>query len=161
MFVYLGRPLSCTNKDWPAIYRNLQKARQRWASVSRVLTREGASPRISGMFYKAVVQSVLLYGSETWNLDSTMLKALEGFHHRAARRLSGRRPRYLPEEDRWEYPPIAEALAIAGLLPIKDYIQRRNSAAADYIASRPIFDLCNRMERPNSSRSRRWWAQFG
>jgi hypothetical protein len=47
-----------------------------------------------------------------------------------------------PAEDRWEYPPIANALTIAGLLPIKDNIQRWNSAAANYIASRPIFDLC-------------------
>jgi hypothetical protein len=34
------------------------------------------------MFYKAVVQSVLLYGSKTWNLTKAVLARLEGFHIR-------------------------------------------------------------------------------
>jgi hypothetical protein len=41
-------------------------------------------PKVSAVFYKAVVQSVLLYGSETWNLTKTALAWLEGFHIRAA-----------------------------------------------------------------------------
>jgi hypothetical protein len=32
------------------------------------------------MFYKAVVQSVLLYGSKTWVLSKTVMARLEGFH---------------------------------------------------------------------------------
>ena len=34
----------------------------------RILTRDGATPMVSGMFYKAVVQSILLFGLETWVL---------------------------------------------------------------------------------------------
>jgi hypothetical protein len=30
VFQYLGRPLSSTDDDWPAIYKNLFKARKRW-----------------------------------------------------------------------------------------------------------------------------------
>ena len=55
VFRYLGRPLSFMDDDWAAVYRNLKKARARWAQVSRVLAREGADARVSGMFYKAVV----------------------------------------------------------------------------------------------------------
>jgi len=66
MFQYLGRPLSSTDDNWPAIYKNLSNARKHWGVVSRVWTREGADPRVMAMFYKAVVQSVLLYGCETW-----------------------------------------------------------------------------------------------
>ena len=84
-FRYLGRPLSATDNDWPALYWNLRKARKRWAQVSRVLTREGAAPKVMGMFYKAVVMSVLLYGVETWVVSSPMLQALRGFHNRVAR----------------------------------------------------------------------------
>ena len=156
-FVYLGRPLSCFDNDWPALYRNVKKARQRWAMIAPVLAREGAKPRVSGMFYKAVVQSVLLFGSETWNLNSTMLKTLQGFHHRIARRLSRRMPRFLPEEDKWEYPPIEEALSIAGLYPIEIYISRRQNTVADYIACRPILDLCIKAERLSGSHTRQWW----
>jgi len=46
----------------------------------------GAHPRIFGMFYKAVVQTVLLFGCESWAMTGAMWTALKGFHHRAARR---------------------------------------------------------------------------
>lgn len=156
-FTYLGRTLNCFDCDWPAVHRNLQKARKRWAMVSRVLAREGANPRISGMFYKAVVQSVLLYGSESWNLSSSMLKLLEGFHHQVARRLSGRRARYLQREDRWFYPPIAEALEICGLHPIQEYLRRRRQTIEDYVACRPIYTLCTSAERMSGASRRQWW----
>jgi hypothetical protein len=64
-FLYLGRKLSSSDDDWLDVIKNLAKARQRWARISRVLTREGATPRVSAMFYKVVIQTVLLYGSET------------------------------------------------------------------------------------------------
>ena len=33
------------------------------------------------VLYKAVVQSVLLYGSKIWLVTGAMLKVLEGFHN--------------------------------------------------------------------------------
>ncbi len=48
------------------------------------LRRENAPPRVSAKFYKAIVQSVLLYGSETWVLSPAVMARLEGFHIRAA-----------------------------------------------------------------------------
>jgi hypothetical protein len=45
---------------------------------------DNTPPKVGAKFYKAVVQSVLLYGSETWNLTTTALTRLEGFHIRAA-----------------------------------------------------------------------------
>lgn len=107
-FRYLGWPLWAFEDDWPAIYHNLAKARVRWARFSRLLAREGADARMSGIFYKAVVQAVLLYGCETWVVTPAVLAALEGFHHRVARRLSGRQPRYLPGRDEWVFPPIVK-----------------------------------------------------
>jgi hypothetical protein len=98
-FRYLGRPLSMTDEDWPAVYRNLTKARAKWGRLARVLTREGACPRTAGKFYKVVVQSVLLYGCETWVVTPAIRKVLEGFHNRVARRLSGCRGRYVPSTD--------------------------------------------------------------
>ena len=43
-------------------------------------------PRVA----KAVVQAVLLYGSETWVLSTAALASLEGFHIRAAYRMAVR-----------------------------------------------------------------------
>ena len=157
-FRYLGRPLSANDSDWPALYHNLVKARQRWARATRILTRDGAQPRVSGMFYKAIVQTVLLYGSETWVLTSSMLKVLEGFHNRVARRIAGKMPYYVPTEDRWVYPPTGEALEIAGLYPIQAYLDGRRNRLADYVATRPIRQLYQEVEQPTGGPpNRRWW----
>jgi hypothetical protein len=88
--------------------------------ISRVLIRDGATPRISSMFYKAVVQSVLLYGSETWVLPPNILSKLEGFHKQIARRLTGRTPVYHRREDEWQYLLLGNALEEAGLFPIDE-----------------------------------------
>ena len=57
-----------------------------------MLQAEIASPWMFGMFYKATVQAVLLYGSETWSLFPSSLKRLEGFHIRATWQMLGKRP---------------------------------------------------------------------
>ena len=41
---------------------------------------EGANPRVSAMFYLDVVQSVLLFGAETWVLSEVISRKLEGVH---------------------------------------------------------------------------------
>ena len=67
-FSYLGRVVTATGEDWPAVSRNLRNARKKWGQFSSLLKREGASSRVSGLFYKAVVMSTLLYSCETWVL---------------------------------------------------------------------------------------------
>jgi len=83
-FRYLGRQETRTDSDWGALYTNLRRARYKWYKLSKLLTREGAIPQIFGMFYKAVVQTVLLFGCESWTMTDAMRTALKGFHHRAA-----------------------------------------------------------------------------
>jgi hypothetical protein len=36
------------------------------------------------IFYKATVYSIMLFGSETWNLSLVTLKGFEGFHIQVA-----------------------------------------------------------------------------
>ena len=62
-FKYLGRVLTAGDDDWLAVAGNLRKARESWTRMTRILGREGADPRISGLFFKVVVQAVLLFGS--------------------------------------------------------------------------------------------------
>jgi hypothetical protein len=80
VFKYHGRLLAQDDDDAQAIQQQLQKARGVWACVGQVLCGEHTAPRIAAKFYKAVVQAVLLYGSETWNLTNWALARLEGFH---------------------------------------------------------------------------------
>ena len=55
--------------DWLAVVQNMMKARAVWKRMRKILIREGARPRVSGLFFKAVVQSVLIFGVETWVLN--------------------------------------------------------------------------------------------
>ena len=42
---------------------------------------------MTGRFYVAVVQAVLIFGSETWVLNLRFERSLEGFHHRAMQKM--------------------------------------------------------------------------
>lgn len=91
-----------------------------------VLAKESAPPKTMAMFYRAVVQAVFLYGSETWVTTSTMMKKLETFHHQAARGLTRRHIRPYPDnEGEWIIPPTKEVLEEAGLQTIDTYISNR------------------------------------
>ena len=83
-FKFLGRVLADDDDDWPAVRANIRKARQRWGQVAQILSRQGATTSTMAYFYKAVVQAVLLYGSESWVLTQKMWKAVEGFHSSCA-----------------------------------------------------------------------------
>ena len=56
---------------------NLGKARKSWGRLSRILGHEGVDPKVLGNFFKAVAQSVLLFGAETCILTQRMKKALD------------------------------------------------------------------------------------
>ena len=77
------------NSDWPAVYQNLKKARMRWGIITRVLAETGAMVQARGIMYKAVAQSVLLCGSDSWVMTGEMLNVLEGFQQRATMRITG------------------------------------------------------------------------
>ena len=72
------------------------------------MRREGATPRISGSFFKAVVQRVLLFGAETWVVTPKMERALSGFLNGAARRLTGRQA-WRGKNGEWYYPSLEGA----------------------------------------------------
>ena len=77
-FRYLGRVILAADDDWMLVIRNLTKAQAVWMRMARVLSREGGRPRVSGFFSKYFVQSVLLFGAETWMVTPLMGRVLEG-----------------------------------------------------------------------------------
>ena len=62
---YLGRILSSTDNNWPAVEKNLRGERGKWGKMVRILGIEGAYRRTAGRLHVEVVQAVLLVGSET------------------------------------------------------------------------------------------------
>ena len=63
-----------------------------------------------------------------------IMKVLEGFHNRIARRIAGKTARKVGEEG-WEQPPMEEALEAAGLWTTKYYARRCQAIIEDYIAT--------------------------
>ena len=116
---------------------------------------------MSRAFYNAVTQAVLLFGEEMWVLSPRMEKALESFQSRVARKITGRQPRQRNNRS-WIYPPLAGVMKEAGMVGIRISILRRHNKVAQYIATRPILDLCEQANRRPSARVyRRWWEQTG
>ena len=91
-FKYLGRVISAVEN-----VKNLSRERKVWSRMSRFLSREGAVPRLFGFFFKAVIQAVLIFGAETWEVTPHRGKALMGFQTQVARRLTG----WLPQRTRY------------------------------------------------------------
>ena len=54
------------------------RARSVWGRLGTLICPEGAEPRVAEMFYRAVVQAVLLYRLDTWVLSAEMGRKLEG-----------------------------------------------------------------------------------
>jgi hypothetical protein len=95
--------------------------------ISRILRCEGANPIISTMFYKAVVQTVLLFGSETWVMTPRILMKLESFHQLVAHLLTGRALVYLRWEEQLQHSSFGDTMEVVGVLPIKEYITHRRN----------------------------------
>ena len=54
-FKYLGRVIKAGDEDWPAVSGILQKAKNIWWRMLRILIQEGSDPKVLGHFFKAVV----------------------------------------------------------------------------------------------------------
>ena len=132
-FKYLGRILTAGEDDWPAVAGNLRKARKSWGRLHRILRREGANKRVSGNFFKAVVQQLMLFGADTWVVAPRMERALNAFMHGAARRITGRQPRRV-WDGKWLYPSLEGAMKESGFKNVRTSINRRQNTVAQYIA---------------------------
>ncbi len=83
--------------------------------MGQVLQAEITPPKVSAKFYKAVVQSVLLYGNKTWNLTKTAMARLDWFHIRAAYRMAKRHKPRRGLNQVWVYPATEDVLKECGM----------------------------------------------
>ncbi len=142
VFRYLGRMMVKDDNNIQAMQHQLRKARGSWARVEQVLRSKNTTPWVAAKFYKAVVQVVLLYSSETWNLTKAVLARLKGFHVQAAYHIARvHRPRRVAG-NQWVYPNTSVVLEECGMAMMQHYIQKRRATIAIYIADRPILEAC-------------------
>ena len=72
-------------------------------------------------FFKVVVQSVLLFGSEMWVMDTRLLRDMGTFYNQVSCYIIIRQHRRQPDRS-WVYPPIVEDMEEAGLWSVEEYI---------------------------------------
>ena len=89
----------------------------------------------------AVVQAVLLFGSETWLLTPQLEKTLEGFHHEVMRQMTGMGPK-CQQDGTWVYKPIGAVLEMVGMEDIGTYIFCLQNTITQNILTRPMMYLC-------------------
>ena len=131
-FKYLGRILSQNDDDSKCIEQQLKRARARWNNVAQILKREGANAPTMARFYKAIIQAVLLYGSESWTITKLNWDRLRSFHKRAIRYMTTTHIRKI-SEDRWEYPDSEALREKCKLETIETYIKRRRWTLRKYL----------------------------
>ena len=84
-----------------------------------------------------------------------------GFHHRVARRLTGRQPRQ-GRDSVWVYHPPEETAVDARLKEVETYVSRRHNKVTKFIENIPIIYLYLVAEqRPGSRVTKRLWEQDG
>jgi len=105
-FKYLGRWMSANDSDAMAVAQNLKKVHQQWGQLCCLLTRNHANWHMMGLFYKVMVQAVLLYGAKTWNIMHPLLQMLCSFHHHCTHYLTRMMITQL-ENGEWICPPSA------------------------------------------------------
>ena len=122
---------------------------------------DGSNTRVSVLFYKAVVQAVLLYGLEKWFLTPWMVRTLGAFHHRVDYWITGRQL-WRGVDMGWFYPNTEEAMKEVDLENIENFIDFRQKKIAQNIMTHPILELCLSAEwRPGALVTNQWWEQGG
>ena len=80
-FQYLGSHIASTEKD---VHVRLTKA---WAALNKmnIIWKSNLSHNLKIQFFKATVESILLYGSGTWTLTKSLETRLNGNYTRMLR----------------------------------------------------------------------------
>ncbi len=146
--------------DIQAIRAQIWKARATWARVGQVLRSENTSPFVAVQFYQAIVQAILLYGSEIWVISQTALAQLKGFHIQAAYRMAKTNKPKCGPGNVWEYQRPEDVLRECGMKTMAEYIHICRQSIAAYVATRPILAKCRRGERKMGAVPHQWWWEL-
>ena len=163
-FKYLGKVLDSLDDNWLELFSNLATVSKFWGHFRRIISREGADVRTSGLLCHKIAWALLLYGSKIWVLTAPKFLALEGAHVGFTREVARMKPR----RDRrggWTYPHSADMLRAAGLQTVTTYIGRQQNTVVDWVATRPIMELCLQMgeltgREGGGEQQRRWDQMF-
>ena len=77
-FKYLLRVILVAYDDWPTMVNNSSRTSKVWSRISLIFSREVAAPRVSGFFFKSMVQALIMSGADTWVVTPFHGKVHEG-----------------------------------------------------------------------------------
>ena len=102
-FIYLGSEINSTEKDFKI---RIAKA---WAALNKMNTvqKSNLSDKLKRAFFRATVESVLLYGATTWTLTKYLESKLDGTYTRMLRAILNISWREHPTKEQL-YGPIPE-----------------------------------------------------
>ena len=86
-FKYPGSFVSLQHGDLKEISFKLVEGRQRFASFQKLWRSKQLSVPLKCKLYRAIVLSVVLYSSETWNTNKSTQRKLESFHTSCLQRI--------------------------------------------------------------------------
>jgi len=125
-FTYLGSLQSSDGYCRPDVHRRITLASSVMSSLDCIWKECRLSLPIKIRVYLALVQSVLLYTSETWTLTSADAKSLKAFHMKCQRRIL---------RISWrQFVHNSEISALTGLPAINDVIRHHRIAVFGHIA---------------------------
>ena len=110
-FTYLGSNIASTKRD---IEIRLAKA---WSALNKLdkIWTSNLSPKLKRNFFRATVESILLYGATTWTITKNQEKMLDGAYTRMLRAILN---------VSWREHPTKKSL-YGGLLPISQTLRQR------------------------------------
>ena len=108
-----------------------------------ILWKEGAKPQVSPMFHRAVVQTVLIFGEETWVLSEAISSNLEEVHMGFLNQITGQRE-VQQEDGTWRQVEEKKVLEKAESHSLGNYIERIHATVAEWVELRPILEVCDR-----------------
>ena len=104
-FKYLCRMTDKTDSDWLTVKRNINKSRAVWRRLGKPLRREGAESWVSALFYRAVIQELLVFGLEFWALSDAMIGLIEASHVSFKSQITEKQER-CQADGTWETPVV-------------------------------------------------------
>ena len=134
-FTYLGAIISTDGTIDKELSSRIQKASGAFYQVSRIWYGRNIKTPTKVRIYKAVVLTILLYGSEVWNTTQAQMKRFEVFHQRCLRRIL---------KIRWNYfVSNADALKRANIAPVDVHIRAARLRWFGHVVRMPEERLLN------------------
>ena len=108
-------------------------------------------------FFRAVIQTILLFGLWKWVVTPHIGRTLGGFHNRESRWLTVMQT-WRWNDRSWIHPPLREAPEAAEMGLLEDYIARCQNMVAQYNGMHMILEICIGTERMEGSQAPiQWW----